>query len=247
MFENIFTRNRADSLRKLVIFFGIIVYIAMLGYSGAHNIYLMLRGVPDGLVILAIVGVISIEITAATLPLALHFWCYATTQRYVAFGFYGVDLTLIFMNVVIDFALVSHSNSTLPAWITEYLAWVVPGTPIVAGLGWTILFLLDPHQQEHIENEQLLANVRAEYRKQKARAAMQNAALAGRIAGKAASDHVRDAETILDLGPESYASVTRPAPPRLEYEEEDLEEVGSSPSADGGTPPKNLSGRGQRK
>lgn len=149
-------RNRA--LKALAIFAGILVYLGMIVYSGIHNYSLMTAGVPPDLLIWAVVGVIALEITAVALPIALHWWTHSALQRIATFGFYFLDLALIFLNVVLDFAI--NAGSTPPAWMQYYLFYGVPATPVIAGLGWSILFLLDPSQRERGMVEGLRASTR---------------------------------------------------------------------------------------
>ena len=141
-----------------MIVLGIIVYVMMLLYSGVHNISLMLRGVDPQWQAVAIAGVIALEVSAAALPLALHFWTHDPMHRIAAFAFYGVDLLLIFMNVILDYSMTS--GEALQQWMTIYLTYGVPATPIVSGLGWSLLFLLDPSQKERAQFEKLRSATR---------------------------------------------------------------------------------------
>ena len=59
----------------------------------------------------------------------------------------------MFLNVVISFTLTE--GGTLPAWQAIWLSYMVPATPIVMGMGWTILLMLDPHSEELAMKETL--------------------------------------------------------------------------------------------
>lgn len=150
--------GNGKAIRTLVIVLGIVVYLMMLLYSGVHNISLMLRGVDPQWQAVAIAGVIALEVSAASLPLALHFWCHDPMHRIAAFAFYGVDLLLILMNVILDYSITS--GEPLSTWMTLYLTYGVPATPVIAGLGWSLLFLLDPSQKERASFEKLRAATR---------------------------------------------------------------------------------------
>lgn len=150
-------RNRA--LKTLAIGAGILVYLGMVVYSGVHNWRLMMAGVGQEMQIWAAMGVIGLELSAVFLPIALHWWTHAPLQRFAAFAFYALDLALIFLNVVLDYAVVAGS-SDIPGWLQTYLFFVVPATPVIAGLGWSILFLLDPSQRERAMIETLRASTR---------------------------------------------------------------------------------------
>ncbi|RPI82880.1 MAG: hypothetical protein EHM41_17300 [Chloroflexi bacterium] len=148
--------GRAKAFKTLAIVAGIVVYGGMLVYSGVHNYNLMTAGVPADLLIWSTVGVVALEISAAALPLALHFWCHSPIQRYTAFAFYGIDLAIIFLNVILDFG--TTAGSALPAWSSAWLFYGVPATPIISGFGWTMLFMLDPSSRQREIIEQLKAS-----------------------------------------------------------------------------------------
>ncbi len=156
---DVMSEGRSSALKILAVFAGIVVYLGMIVYSGVHNWRLLTTGVPDDMVIWAALGVVGLEVTALALPLALHWWTHSPLQRIVAFAFYMLDLGLVFLNVVLDYAIVSGSEA-LPAWLNIYLFYVVPATPVIAGLGWSVLFMLDPSQRERATIETLRASTR---------------------------------------------------------------------------------------
>jgi len=152
-------RNRA--LKSLAIFAGILVYLGMIAYSFVHNWSLMTSGIQEDMIIWAALGVICLEVSAMFLPVALHWWTHAPLQRFAALAFYGLDLALIFANVVLDYALVSQANVlALPEWLMMYRFYGVPATPVFCGLGWSLLFMLDPSQRERATKETLAASVK---------------------------------------------------------------------------------------
>lgn len=102
-------------------------------------------------------------------PLALHYWTHAQMHRIAALAFYALDLGLIFANVVLDYAL--NTGGALPEWLLAYKFYGVPATPVLAGLGWTTLFLLDPSQQQRSMLETLKASTRVVLAKRIAEAA----------------------------------------------------------------------------
>lgn len=155
---NIMTKGRDAAVKSIAIGAGIIVYLGMLAYSGVHNYSVMTRGIQGDMVIWALLGVVALEVSAAALPLALHYWCYADLHRIAAFTFYAVDITLIVGNVILDNAITA--GETLPAWIKIYQFYGAPIVPIIAGLGWSVLFLLDPSQKERATSETLKAATR---------------------------------------------------------------------------------------
>jgi len=155
---DVMSEGRNNALKALAILAGVVVYLGMIAYSAVHNWRLMTAGVPDEMVIWAALGVVALEISAVALPVALHWWTHADLQRITAFAFYGLDLLLIFANVVLDYSL--NTGGELPGWLQMYLFYGVPATPVLAGLGWSLLFLLDPSQRERATVETLRASTR---------------------------------------------------------------------------------------
>lgn len=144
--------------KSLALLAGVLVYVGMLLYSGVHNYSLMTRGVDPDMIVWAVLGVVALEVSAAALPIALHYWTHAPMHRIAAFVFYGVDLGLIFLNVILDFAL--NAGEAMPGWMAMYMFYGVPATPVLAGLGWSVLFLLDPASRELAMIENLKAATR---------------------------------------------------------------------------------------
>ena len=155
---DVMTDGKNQALKTLAILAGAFVYLGMILYSAVHNWRLLTTGIEPDMVIWAGLGVVALEISAIALPVALHWWCHAPLQRFLAFGFYALDLGLIFLNVILDYAI--NTGGALPAWLQIYLFFVVPATPVIAGLGWSLLFLLDPSQQERGMIESLRAATR---------------------------------------------------------------------------------------
>ncbi len=150
------SKNRA--LKGLAVFASILVYVAGLVYAGVHNYTLMTKGVPADLLIWAILGVIALEISALILPITLHWWTHSALQRFAAFGFYLLDLGLLFFNVVVDYGLTA--GTALPSWAGLYLAYIVPATPLIAAAAWSMVWLLDPSERERAMQETLKASTR---------------------------------------------------------------------------------------
>lgn len=157
---DVMSDGRNKALRSLAVMAGILVYLGMVAYSAVHNIKLLTAGVPPDMVMWALVGVVSLEITALALPIALHWWTHAAMQRIAAFVFYGLDLVVIVANVVIDYSMNTNTASALPGWLEAYRFYLLPASPILCGLGWSLLWLLDPSQRERALVETLRAATR---------------------------------------------------------------------------------------
>ena len=162
MTENIgdvMKEGRTRALKTLAFFASGLVYVGMILYSAVHNWHLLSMGVEPGYQMLAALGVFALELTALTLPIAIHFWCHAPLQRIAALGFYLADLGLVIGNVIIDYSIVSGVGG-MPDWLTLYRFYVVPAVPIISGLGWALIWLLDPSARELATIETLRASTR---------------------------------------------------------------------------------------
>lgn len=144
---------KVKAFKTLAGFCGILVYLAMIGYTLAHNFTLMTVGIPQDMFLWAVLGVAALEITAIALPIALHYWTHEPLQRIVALLFYILDLAIVFINVVLDFAITA--GEAIPSWGQSWLFYIVPSVPIIAGVGWSALFMLDPSQKKLHRREQV--------------------------------------------------------------------------------------------
>lgn len=168
---DVLSEARNKALKAVAIGAGVLVYCGALLYSGVHNFSLLTAGVPEDLIIWAILGVVSLEVTAGAMPIALHYWTHAPLQRMAAMAFYFLDLGIVFLNVAIDFAYVQGTGGALPEWLTLYQLYAMPATPVICGLGWSILWLLDPSQRDRAMREELRAATREALRSKIAEAA----------------------------------------------------------------------------
>jgi hypothetical protein len=130
------------AFKALAVFVGIAVYAGMLVYAGVHNYSLFVRGLREDLVVFSLLGFFTLELSAIGLPLAIHFWTAPGVHRVAALTFYFVDLLLLAGNAVLDFRLNADLALTEPMRL--YLDFIAPATPLVVGLMWSVLFILDP-------------------------------------------------------------------------------------------------------
>ncbi|RMH38217.1 MAG: hypothetical protein D6694_12625 [Gammaproteobacteria bacterium] len=217
---DVLSESKNKALKVLAIFASIVVYVAGLLYAGVHNYTLMTKGVPDDLLIWAILGVVSLEISALMLPIALHWWTHSPLQRFAAFGFYLLDLGLLFFNVVTDYGMTAGMG--LPAWSALYLTYIVPATPLLAAAGWSLIWLLDPSERERAMVETLKASTREALASRIAVAAkeadvnglVEQAAIrmAFDIVGSTVSHASRRALPSAGAAPALVEGTTRPAP-----------------------------------
>jgi hypothetical protein len=139
---DLMSESRRQAFKGLAIFVGLVVYAGMLVYAGVHNYSLFVRGLREDLVIFALLGLFTLELSAVGLPLAIHFWTAPGVHRIAALIFYLSDLALLAGNAVLDFRLNAGLALTEP--LRLYLDFVAPATPLLVGLMWSLLFILDP-------------------------------------------------------------------------------------------------------
>jgi len=153
-------KSKMAAAKGLAMLLGVVVYAAMLAYTGVHNYSLMTLGVREDMLIWALLGVFTLEISGIAFPLALHFWTFATLQKWVALLLYGLDLALLVLNTVLDYSLTAGTTTAQMPWLQQYFAFVVPATPVIGGVSWTLIFLLDPSHKQRALAEELAASTR---------------------------------------------------------------------------------------
>lgn len=141
---NFMQSGRDQAIKSLVTLLGIVVYVAGVVYAEVHGYAMLSKGVNPDMLVWATLGIVALGLTALTLPLGLHYSFHAPLQKIAAYMFYMLDLALLIMNAVVDFNIESGGGAGLPAWAAMYIVWVVPATPIIAALGWSLLWTLDP-------------------------------------------------------------------------------------------------------
>lgn len=150
--------DKTRAVKALVFAASLLVYMAGILYAEVHGFSLLSRGISPDFLIWAVVGMVALGITALAIPAGLHFWFHSDLQRNLAIGFYIIDLMLLFFNAVSDYAFNVHS--AMPVWMVNYMTYIVPATPIIAALGWSILWLTDPAQLELSMQESLKHSAR---------------------------------------------------------------------------------------
>lgn len=152
---SIMANGRTDAAKTLTTAAAVVVYAAGIVYAEVHGWALMVRGVDPQMLAFAAVGMIALGITALALPLGLHAVYYADLQRYIAFGFYAVDLAALILNAALDYGL--RTGGALPGWASAWLVWGVPSMPIVAAIGWSALWFTGPEAKSRAIRERTAA------------------------------------------------------------------------------------------
>ena len=91
----------------------------------------------------AIFGSVALSISAIGLPLAMHHWTSPGKQFWAAIMFWVVDVLALVANIVVAVGI-KNPNGTFE-WIRS-AADFTPAMPVLAVIGWGIIFLLDDEQ-----------------------------------------------------------------------------------------------------
>jgi len=149
---------KTETLTRVALLLGLLVYVAMLAWSGVHNYNLLAAGAPPNLRFWGFLGFLVLEINAVALPLALHYWTHASAHRFAALMFYILDLALLFLNTVLDYSIVAGTGLLERApWLQGYRDFILPTAPIIAGTTWPVLWFLNPKHRQR----QMLAELEA--------------------------------------------------------------------------------------
>jgi hypothetical protein len=152
---DIMQKMSGEGLKWIVIIGSIAVYVAAVVYAEVHGLNMLSRGVAPDFLVWAYVGMIALGVTALLLPLALKVWTIEAKHRIAAFLFYLVDISLLGINAFTDYG--SNTGAQLASWAQLYLDYIMPATPVIAGIGWSILWMLDPDVKDAINRLTLRA------------------------------------------------------------------------------------------
>jgi hypothetical protein len=155
---DIMAEGAQRALKKIVILLGILVYLSGVIYAEVHGLNVLSKGVNPDFLMWAYIGMVALGVTAVALPLALHVWCFEAMHRIAAFVFYALDIALLGINSFVDFGV--NVGEALPQWAQMYADFVMPATPVIAAVGWSVLFLLDPAAKATIMGHTLRASIR---------------------------------------------------------------------------------------
>lgn len=139
--------QRREAIRAAAMFMAVVLYAAVLIYTGVHNFNLISRTVAPDQQLFAITALLCLEGAAIFLPIAIHFWLAPGPQRMVGYLLYGINFAIVITNTVLD--AITHRAETPPDWLQLYATFVLPATPIIIGVGIAFIFLLDPSKKIH--------------------------------------------------------------------------------------------------
>jgi hypothetical protein len=139
--------QRRDAVKAAAMFMAVVLYGAVLIYTGVHNFNLISRTVAPDQQLFAITALLCLEGAAIFLPLAIHFWFAPGPQRMVGYILYTVNFTIVIVNTILD--AINNRADAIPAWLGLYATFILPATPIIIGVGIAFIFLLDPSKKIH--------------------------------------------------------------------------------------------------
>lgn len=166
---DIMDKSKGEGLKWLVIVGSVIVYAAGVVYAEVHGINMLAKGVAPDFLVWAYVGMIALGITALLLPLALKVWTIEAKHRIAGFLFYAVDLALLGVNTFTDYG--NNTGAQLVTWAQIYMDYIMPATPVIAALGWSMLWMLDPDVRDKINRLTLRAAMKQKMAQRVAEAA----------------------------------------------------------------------------
>jgi hypothetical protein len=162
------SNRNARALKGLALFGAAVVYCGAVIYGDIMFIEVMKNVFPTGpLGTLALIGALMTAASAIILPIALHFWFSPGLQFVSGVIFWLVDVAALGLNSILAYSRAGGDLETLASW--EFFS---PATPLLAVLGWGVMFLLDPsHKARHaaLELESDLIDIHAQQLRQAAK------------------------------------------------------------------------------
>jgi len=137
------------SLKTLALVGAILAYAGAVVYGDIMFLQTVSIAFPDSGIFasLAIAGALVTALSALVLPVALHWWFSPGLQFVAGVIFWAVDIAALMMNSILAYQVAS--GGAIDPWIETWRSWS-PATPMLAVLGWGIMFLLDEsHKMRH--------------------------------------------------------------------------------------------------
>lgn len=162
-------RNK-QGMKTLSLALAAATYAGAVLYGDIMFLQVMSDVFPSGILgALAMGGALMTAVSALTLPLALHFWLAPGLQFIAGVIFWAFDVAILALNSILAYAVAAGGpiDPNLALW-----ADFAPASPLVAVIGWGLIFLLDPshklrHAQAELESD--LIDIHAEQLRQAAR------------------------------------------------------------------------------
>lgn len=145
--------RNTNALKLLALGAAAVIYCAAVIYGDIMFLQVVGKAFPQSGVFasLAIVGALVTAASAIILPLALHFWFAPGLQFIGGVIFWAVDIAALMLNSMLAFQVAAGGG--LDSFLGTWALWS-PATPMLAVVGWGIMFMLDPsHRVRHAQLE----------------------------------------------------------------------------------------------
>ena len=166
---DIMQKASGEGLKFWVILGSVIVYVAGVVYAEVHGLNMLSKGVAPDFLVWAYVGMLALGFTALLLPLALKVWTIEARHRIGGFLFYAVDIALLGVNAFTDYG--TNTGAQLATWAQIYMNYIMPATPVIAAMGWSVLWMLDPDVKDKVNRLTLRAAMKEKMSRRVAEAA----------------------------------------------------------------------------
>lgn len=204
------------------------IIILVLGVIYCEVMYLSVVSIafPPGLLrVFASIGAVVGGLSVLLLLLAKSYWFTEGVQLIFSYVFTGIEVLALIVNILVAFSL-NDPASHPDAWIPLLNQYISPVTPVLAIVGWTIIWALDSsskrrHTQTNIEDEQHTAELEYNQRVFEARNDLRHSYLTQIISDMRedmSSEHIRAQGRVAasQLAADALSEVTgMPISPRL--------------------------------
>lgn len=191
-----------ESIRGALNVFVWFIIVAVVALCEIMYIKIMVIGFPDGLIqAIAIVGAVATGFSVIALYAGKNYWFSKGHQTWAAWGFTGVEISVLVLNVLLAFNFNSTSG-VLQTWKQAY-----PAAPIIALVGWGFILYLDREnimrrKQRTMQEQQHDSEIKYEQLVHKTRMAVKTASLeivANKLEQKVqATDNLQALDAIAD-------------------------------------------------
>jgi len=136
------SRNMS-ALKGLAMLVGALAYAGGVIFGDIMFIVLMQDVFPTGIMgVLAMIGAITTAMSALALPVAMHWWFAPGPQLVGGWIFWLADILVLGLNSILAYNVGTGQDFGLYWW--QMLS---PATPMLAIIGWGMMFNLDPSNQ----------------------------------------------------------------------------------------------------
>jgi len=161
--------RNTSALKTVAVWLAALTYAGAVMYGDIQFLQVMNKAFPnDGIMrALAMAGAVMTAVSALTLPIALHWWFAPGLQFLWGIGFWVLDILALGLNAILAYQIAMGSLD--PMMYTWQM--LSPATPMLAVIGWGLVFLLDPSHKERAAIAEMQADQIETYAEQMRQAA----------------------------------------------------------------------------